>query len=49
MVTGGRGQFDVLAEGNVVASRSGGFFTRLLGGGWPEEDAVLADLEQRRS
>jgi hypothetical protein len=38
---GSPGQFDVLVDGQRVASRGGGFFKRLLGGGWPDEGEVV--------
>ncbi len=37
---GSPGQFDVLVDGEVIASRGGGFFARFFGGGWPEPNAV---------
>jgi hypothetical protein len=37
------GQYDVVADGQVVASRKRGFL-RLLGGGWPTADDVVAGL-----
>lgn len=44
---GGSGQFDVIVDGEKVASRGGSFFSRLLGGGWPDEGAVVATIEKR--
>lgn len=46
---GARGQFDVVVDGETIASREKGFLTRLIGGGWPDEDLVVAELERRRS
>ena len=37
---GSPGQFDVLVDGEVIATRGGGFFARFFGGGWPEPKAV---------
>ena len=37
---GSPGQFDVLVDGEVIATRGGGFFARFFGGGWPEPVAV---------
>lgn len=38
------GQFDVLVDGEVVASRAGGFFARFFGGGWPDPTAVASTV-----
>jgi hypothetical protein len=40
------GQFDVVVDGKVVASRTGNAFTKLLGGGWPDPEAVIAKIEE---
>lgn len=45
---GNTGQFDVLADGELVATKGGGFLTKLLGGGWPDEDEVVRKLRERR-
>lgn len=37
----------MVADGETIASRQGGLLTRLLGGGWPDPDDVIAALEQR--
>ncbi len=42
------GQFDVLADGKVIASRGGNVFARVLGGGWPKPDEVVAALRAHR-
>ena len=47
---GGRGQFDVLHHGELVASKDkAGLVARLFGGGsgFPEEDAVVETLAKR--
>lgn len=44
---GKRGQYDVVADGQTIASREGGMLTRLMGGGWPDTEDVLAELEKR--
>ena len=41
---GSPAQFDVVLDGKVVATRSKKFWQRLLGGGWPEPDEVVAQL-----
>ena len=45
---GSLGQFDVVVDGEVIARRKPGLLARLLGGGWPEPEAVIAAIEQRR-
>ena len=40
-------QFDVLVGGDVVATRSGGLLTRLLGGGWPDPSEVVMAVAAR--
>ena len=46
---GVRGQFDVLADDELVVSRGGNWFTRRLGAGWPDFETVIAELERRRA
>ena len=43
------GQFDVIADGKKVAERGGNWFTRRLGGGYPDLDTVVARLEEHRA
>jgi hypothetical protein len=45
---GSLGQFDVLVDDAVVASRGGGFMTKVLGGGWPDPDKVVAAIRERQ-
>jgi hypothetical protein len=45
---GRTGQFDVLIDGEVVASREKGFLTRLLGGGWPDPRSVVDAVRDRQ-
>lgn len=45
---GAGGQFDVLLDGELIASREKGFLTRLFGGGWPEPDLVVEELKKRQ-
>lgn len=39
----------MLVDGELIASRGGGFFKRLLGGGWPDPDEVVDEIEQLRA
>ena len=39
------GQFDVVVDGETIASRGGNVLTRALGGGWPDPEAVIAKIE----
>jgi len=39
------GQFDVVVDGETIASRGGNLLTRALGGGWPDPEAVVAKIE----
>jgi hypothetical protein len=41
---GSLGQFDVVVDGAVVASRHGGMLRKLLGGGWPDPEEVVAKI-----
>ncbi len=41
------GQFDVLADGELIVTRGGNWFTRQFGAGWPEFEEVIATLEER--
>lgn len=36
-------------DGEVVARKGGSLFTRLLGGGWPDEQAVVDEIARRRA
>ena len=41
------GQFDVVVDGVTIASKKTGLLTKLLGGGWPDPDEVVAAIEKR--
>ncbi len=45
-VAGKSGQFDVVVDGKVIASRGGSMLKRILGGGWPDPEEVIRLLEQ---
>jgi hypothetical protein len=44
VVAGSPGQFDVLVDGQVVATRSRSLLTVLIGGGWPTAAEVMRAL-----
>jgi hypothetical protein len=37
----------VVVDGEVIATRSRSPLKRLLGGGWPEGEAVIAEIRKR--
>jgi hypothetical protein len=41
------GQFDVVVDGEVIASRGGNMLKRVLGGGWPDPEEVIAKIEAK--
>jgi hypothetical protein len=47
--TSGPGTFDVLVDGERIASRGEGFLSRLFFGGWPNEGAVVEEIKKRSS
>ena len=50
MKTPGRtGQFEVIADGQRVAERSGNWVTRKFGAGYPDLDIVVKQLEKLRA
>ena len=46
-IPGKPGQFDVLVDGELVASRGGSMLKRLLGGGWPDPAEVIEKIAAR--
>lgn len=48
VTAGNTGQFDVIADGKKIAGRGGNWFTRSLGGGYPDLDSVVDQLEKQR-
>ncbi|HEX5423699.1 MAG TPA: hypothetical protein VFW94_09135 [Candidatus Acidoferrales bacterium] len=46
---GEHGQFDVVADGETVARRSGNWFIRQFGGGYPDLDELVSRLEDRQA
>lgn len=39
------GQFDVVVDGKVIASRGGNMLQKVLGGGWPDPEDVIRKIE----
>ena len=51
-MVGGSGQFDVLVNGELVASKQkAGLIAKLFGGGggWPDEATVVDEIRKRAS
>ena len=50
VITPGKtGQFKVVADGEKVAERGGNWLTRRFGGGYPDLNSVVEQLEKRRA
>ncbi len=47
MDVGKSGQFDVIVDGETIASRGSNMLMRLFGAGWPDPEDVLVAVEQR--
>jgi hypothetical protein len=41
------GQFDILVDGEIVATRSSSILARLFGGGWPDPRRVVDAIRAR--
>jgi hypothetical protein len=48
MTPGEKGQFDVTANGETIASRGGNFLTRSFGGGYPDFEALVTKLGKKQ-
>jgi hypothetical protein len=46
---GETGQFDVIADGERIATRGGNWLTRSFGAGYPDLDKVVERLEKHRA
>ena len=46
MVEGRRGQFDVLVNGRMVATRKGGLIAKFTKRPWPDPDDVVAAVRE---
>jgi hypothetical protein len=49
LTPGKTGQFEVIADGEKIAERGGNWFTRSFGGGYPDLDSVVEQLEKHRA
>ena len=49
LVPGKTGQFDVIVDGRIIATRGGNWLTRSFGAGYPDLDAVVRQLETHAS
>ena len=45
---GGKGQFEVIANGEKVAQRDGNWLTRSFGAGYPDVDDIIERLVQKQ-
>jgi hypothetical protein len=49
VITSGKtGQFEVIADGEIIAERGGSWLTRSFGAGYPDLDSVVEQIEKRR-
>jgi hypothetical protein len=46
LTPGKMGQFDVIVDGKLIATRGGNWLTRSFGAGYPDLDAIVRQLEQ---
>lgn len=46
---GEHGQFDVIADGEIVAKRGGNWLTRQFGAGYPDLQELVEHLKKRRA
>ncbi len=50
MLTPGKtGQFEVIADGEMITQRGGNWLTRKFGAGYPDLDVVVEQLEKHRT
>jgi hypothetical protein len=45
---GKTGQFEVIANGEIVAARGGNWLTRSFGAGYPDPESIVQQLEKLR-
>lgn len=44
--SGDAGQFDVIADGKMIARRGGNWLTRRFGAGYPDLDSIVDQLDK---
>ncbi len=50
VITPGRtGQFEVIADGEMITERGGNWLTRRFGAGYPDLDSVVEQLRKHRT
>ena len=49
LTPGNTGQFDVVVDGERIATRGGNWFTRSFGAGYPDLDSVVELLEKHHT
>ena len=47
VTAGNTGQFEVIADGEIVAERGGNWLTRSFGAGYPDLNSVVDKLQKR--
>jgi hypothetical protein len=47
LTPGKTGQFEVLADGQIVVERGGNWFTRSFGAGYPDLEGVVQQLQKK--
>ncbi len=48
VITSGKtGQFEVIADGEIIAERGGSWLTRSFGAGYPDLNSVVEQIEKR--
>jgi predicted Rdx family selenoprotein len=47
LTTGARGQFTIRIDGDVVFDRSRNVLRRMVGGGWPDPEAIVTEIKSR--
>jgi predicted Rdx family selenoprotein len=48
-IPGKTGQFEVTADGKLIAERGGNWLTRRFGAGYPDLNSVVEQLEKQRA
>ena len=49
LTPGKTGQFDIIADGKRIAERGGNWFTRSFGGGYPDLESLVEQIEKHRA